>query len=203
MKLLAVLLALCLAGVPAGAEEFQTARLEEMEGFSTYTEANHVDVVVRSGDQPYAGQVELADGEMAVFLDFIQKADEGMTLLRLTLSLTSYDYVAASELTITVGQTDYTFPLFPEVTEYDMTYFEDYVICLTDESLPMVKAMARSKENIFPFRLTGVREVEGSITLPLDRVADLYDTYVDLGGLRQRLDLCREQWPVIIQPHGQ
>lgn len=192
------LVLLFLMCMPARAEGFDQAALEQLDGFSTFREFNQVDTVVRPLSQPYAGQVTLPDGELRAFLDFIHLADADMTFLRLTLSLTSCDYVAAGTMTITVAGKDYAFHIRPQVTEYDLTYYEDYAVCLTDESLPMLKAMARSKQNTFPVELVGNLTVEGSITLPLDEVAALYDTYVDLGGPSQRLDIYREDWPVTI-----
>lgn len=192
-----LLLVLLLCGT-AQAEGFDQVMLEQRDGYSVFREANQVDTVVRPLSQPYGGEVDLMDGSLAVFLDFLQVADEDMTFLRLTLSLTSCDYVAAREMTVTVGGKDYVFQVQPQCTEYDLTYYEDFAVCLTDESLPMVKAMARSKTDTFAIRLVGNATVEGSITLPLDEVADIYDTYVDLGGPAQRLDNCREEWPVAI-----
>lgn len=192
------LLLLLLVWVPACAEGFDQAALEQLEGCYVYKDANQVDTVVRPLSQPYGGEVNLPDGELEVFLDFLQQADTDITFLRLTLSLTSYDYVAAGEMTITVGGKDYIFQLQPQYTEYDLTYYEDYSVCLTDESLPMLKAMARSKTDTFPVTLVGSSVVEGSITLPLDEVAELYDAYVNLGGTSQRLDFCRDEWPVTI-----
>lgn len=182
----------------ASAEGFDQQALEQMENCNIYMEANHVDTVVRPLSQPYAGQVDMEDAELAAFLDFIHMPGEDTTFLRLTLSLTSYEFVAANEMTITAGGRDYVFLVFPQTTEYDMTYYEDYVVCMTDESLPMIKAMARSKEATFPVKLAGAKEVTGCVTLPLDEVAMIYDTYIDLGGPQQHLDACRDTWPVMI-----
>jgi hypothetical protein len=157
-----------------------------------------VDTVVRPLSQPYAAQVDMEDAQLAAFLDYIHMPGEDTTFLRLTLSLTSYEFVAAGEMTVTVGARDYVFPVFAQTTEYDMTYYEDYTVCMTDESLPMIKAMARSGEETFPVKLTGAKEVTGSITLPLDEVAQIYDTYIGLGGAQQHLDACRDTWPVMI-----
>lgn len=198
MRRLLALALLMMTCVTAHAEGFDQAALEQLEGCTLYREANQVDTVVRPLSQPYAGQVSLEDADLAVFLDFIRLETQDVTLLRLTLSLSSCEYLAAGEVAITVAGKVYAFQVCPQVTEYDLTYYEDYAICLTDESLPMLKAMARSKQDTFPIRLTGNLTVEGSITLPLDEVAALYDTYVDLGGPSQRLDSCREDWPVTI-----
>lgn len=202
MKCLTWLLCLMLLAAPALAEEFDQAALEQKENCHIYMEANHVDTVVRPLSQPYEGQVELEDTELSAFLDYIHMPGEDTTFLRLTLSLTSYDFVAANEMTITVGGKNYVFLVFPQVTEYDMTYYEDYIVCMTDESLPMIKAMARSKKDTFPIKLAGAQEVFGSITLPLDEVAQIYDTYIDLGGAQQHLDACRDTWPVMIMNEG-
>lgn len=195
MGLLACLLVLFGAAL---AEDFDQAGLENMENCDVYLEVNGVDTVVRPKDQPYPGETELEDSELSVFLDFVQMPNEDATFMRLTLSLMSYEFVAANEMTIVVGGKNYVFSVFPEVSEYDMTYFEDYITCMTDESLPMIKAMARSKTDTFAIKLAGAGEVNGSITLDLDAVAELYDAYVDLGGAAQDLEQFRALWPVMI-----
>ena len=201
----ALLLALCLvfACVSAVAEGFDQAALEQMEGFMVLQDAYGVNTIVRPEGQPYAGTIDIEDAELETYLDYIQMPDEDATFLRLMVCLTSWEYVGAKQLTITVGDKDYVFRTTPETAEYDLTYFEDYTLCMTDESLPMIKAMARSKQDTFPIELMGEWGTwHGSITLPLDTVAKLYDTYIDLGGTsRQDLSFCRDTWPVMIMKH--
>lgn len=198
-RILCLAAALVLLCVPALAEDFDQAALEQMDAYDVMMDFQQVNTIVRPKDQPYAGTIDVEDGEAAVYLDFIQMPDENATLMRLMLCLTTYEFIGASELTITVGDKDYIFSVFPEISEYDLTYFEDYTICMTDESLPMIKAMARSKTDTFAFQLTGAKGYTGTITLPLDTVADMYDTYIDLGGAQQNLTLCRDLWPVMIE----
>lgn len=197
-RLVCLLVCLAMLCASALAEGFDQERLEQTKDYTTYMDIQQINTIVAPPDQPWMGEAELEDSEVAVYLDFIQMPDEDMTFLRLTLSLTSYEFVAANELTFTVGGKNYVFSVFPEVWEYDLTYFEDYIICMTDESLPMIKAMARSKTDTFAITLAGDTEVHGSITLDLDQVAQIYDTYIDCGGERQNLGLCREMWPVMI-----
>lgn len=199
-RLIAVMLFLVMLGSVAAAE-FNQAGLEKMDNCQVYTDMNGVDTIVRPMDQPYAGETDLEDSELLVYLDFIEMPNENATFLRLTLALKSCEYLAANEMTITVGNTDYVFDVFPQVWEYDMNYFEDYITCMTDESLPMIKAMARSKTDTFAISLAGKKTVCGSITLDLDRVAELYDAYIDFGGTTQGLDFYRELWPVMIIKH--
>lgn len=199
MKRLAwMMIFLLLACAPALAEGFDQAALEQTENCDVYMDINHVDTIVRPRSQPYEGAVNLEDASLEVYLDYICMPSEDTTFLRLTLSLTSYEFVGANELGITVGGKEYVFNVFPETYEYDMTYYEDYIVCMTDQSLPMIKAMARSKSDTFPVRLAGAEEITGAITLPLDEVAEIYDTYIDLGGLQQHLDACRDLWPMMI-----
>ena len=197
-RLVCLLLSMLMLCTAALADGFDQTRLEQTKDYTTYMDIHQVNTIVAPPGQPWMGETELEDSEVAVYLDFIQMPDEDMTFLRLTLSLTSYEFVAAGELTITVGGKDYVFDVFPEVWEYDLTYFEDYIICMTDASLPMIKAMARSKTDTFSIKLAGDMTVQGSITLDLDQVAQIYDTYIDCGGERQNLGLCRELWPVMI-----
>jgi len=200
----AILLALCLVlwCSAALAEGFDQARLEQLEGCMVFQDAYGVNTIVRPEGQPYGGTIDMEDAELEVYLDYIQMPDEDATFLRLMLCLTSWEFTGTRQVTITVGDKDYVFSVTPEVAEYDLTYFEDYTLCMTDESLPMIKAMARSKQGTFAIELTGEwGSRAGTITLPLDVVAELYDTYIDLGGNRQDLSFCRETWPVMIMKH--
>lgn len=195
-RLLCLLAGLMLLCSCALADTFDQAGLEKMEDCDVYLDVNQVDTIVRPRSQPYGGTAEMEDAELSVYLDFIQMPNENATLMRLTLSLISYEFVAANEMIITVGGKDYAFSVFPEVWEYDLTYYEDYITCMTDESLPMIKAMARSKTDTFPVVLAGEKQVQGSITLPLDEIAALYDAYISFGGAKQDLAWYHDLWPV-------
>lgn len=197
-RMLCLLAGLLLLWGSAMAEEFDQPALEALEGYEVTMDAWQVNTIVRPEGQPYEGTMDASDAELLTFLDFIQMPDEDATFLRLTLCLTSYEFIGAGELTVTVNGTDYIFNVFPEVSEYDAVYFEDYSVCMTAESLPMIKAMARSRSDTFAIRLAGAEEYTGAITLPLDTVAEMYDTYIDLGGAKQNLEICRDLWPVMI-----
>lgn len=196
------LIALCLmVGMlltQAWAEEnaFDNAVLEETENCYVYLSDNGVDTVVRPLNQPYMGTVEMEGAELIAYLDYVEMPNEDVTVLRLLLALTVPEHLAASEVTVTVGKKDYIFSVKPMITEYDTTYYEDYALCMTDESLPMIKAMARAKGDSFSVRFSGDVSLTGTITLPNADVADIYDRYIDLGGERQGLEWLREQYPI-------
>ena len=146
--------------------------------------------------QPFSGRTEDAWEELTAYLDFVEDPDEDMTLMRLTVSLVSDRYLAANKLTVTAGSMDYVFEVDHMVSEYDMVYYEDYAVCLSDESLPLIRAMARSRADSFAVILEGQETVRGEISLPPEEAARLYDLYINLGGTAQRLDLVRDRWPV-------
>jgi len=196
------LIALCLmVGMlltQAWAEEnaFDNAALEETGNCYVYLSDNGVDTVVRPLNQPYMGTVEMEGAELIAYLDYVEMPSEDVTVLRLLLALTVPEHLAASEVTVTVGKKDYIFAVKPMITEYDTTYYEDYALCMTDESLPMIKAMARAKGDSFSVCFAGDVSLTGTITLPNADVADIYDRYIDLGGERQGLEWLREQYPM-------
>lgn len=196
------LIALCLmVGMlltQALAEEntFDNAALEETENCAVYLSDNGVDTVVRPLNQPYMGTVEMEGAELIAYLDYVEMPGEDVTVLRLLLALTVPERLAANEVTVTVGKKDYVFSVMPMISEYDTTYYEDYALCMTDESLPMIKAMARAKDDSFLVRFAGDASLVGMITLPNADVAAIYDRYIDLGGERQGLEWLREQYPV-------
>ena len=114
-RLACLLLSMLMLCTAALADGFDQTRLEQTKDYTTYMDIHQVNTIVAPPGQPWMGETELEDSEVAVYLDFIQMPDDDMTFLRLTLSLTSYEFVAAGELTITVGGKDYVFDVFPAV----------------------------------------------------------------------------------------
>ena len=195
-RLAALLLASLLLLGSAAAEGFQSTALRQTEGMTVFPDEDSACTVIRPAGQPFSGHTEDEWEELTAYLDFVEDPDEDMTLLRLTVSLVSDRYLAASRLTVTAGDTDYVFEVNHLVSEYDMVYYEDYAVCLSDESLPMLRALARGRESSFAVALEGQETVRGEISLPPEEAARLYDLYIDLGGKAQRLDLLRDRWPV-------
>lgn len=195
-KLMILLLAALLLTGSALADGFDSAALEQAEGMTVFPDEGSACTVIRPEGQPFPGHTEDAWEELTAYLDFVEDPDEDMTLLRLTVSLVSDRYLAARKMTVTAGDTDYVFEVDHLVSEYDMVYYEDYAVCLSDESLPMLRAMARSREAAFAVTLEGQETVRGEISLPPEEAARLYNLYIDLGGKAQRLDLVRDRWPV-------
>lgn len=197
MRKLAILLlaALLLTG-GALAGGFDSAALEQTEGMTVFPDEGSACTVIRPAGQPFSGRTEDAWEELTAYLDFVEDPNEDMTLMRLTVSLVSDRYLAANKLTVTAGNVDYVFEVDHMVSEYDMVYYEDYVVCLSDESLPLIRAMARSRAESFAVTLEGQETVQGEISLPPEEAARLYDLYITLGGTAQRLDLVRDRWPV-------
>ena len=195
-KLMILLLAALLLTGSALADGFDSAALEQAEGMTVFPDEGSACTVIRPEGQPFSGHTEDAWEELTAYLDFVEDPNEDMTLMRLTVSLVSDRYLAANKLTITAGDTDYVFEVDHLVSEYDMVYYEDYAVCLSDESLPLIRAMARSRVDAFAVTLEGQETVRGEISLPPEEAARLYDLYIDLGGKAQRLDLVRDRWPV-------
>ena len=195
-KILALLLCALLA-LPVYAESaFDFNSLKLLENAYVYEESGTVNTVVRMLNQPYIGQLE--DGELYLFVDYIKMPDYEMTLLRLYVSLTYNGPVQAEELALTVGGKTYTFTVDCQQSEYDGVFMEDYRVCLTGTSLPLLKAVAQQKKDApipVAFLSGGETLLTGEVILPGDDAAYLYDMYIDLGGKRQNLDSLNEVWP--------
>lgn len=195
-KLLPLLLSLLLV-LPVHAEStFDFEALKMLENTYVYEEFGTVNTVVRMLNQPYIGQLE--DGELYLFVDFVKMPDYEMTLLRVFVSLSSDAPVQAQEIALTVGGKTYTFTVDYVQTEYDGTFMEDYRFCLTDASLPFLKAVAQTKQDDpipVSFIYGGEAVLTGQVILPGDDAAYLYDTYIDLGGKTQNLKSLDEVWP--------
>ena len=134
----AVLAALLLASVSRAEEAaVDAAALEAMPGCEVFLDENGVDTVIRPAGQPFAGVAAGQDCELYAYLDGVEKPDEGAVFLRLTVALMTPEAVDAREMTLDAGGGSYVFKVTADTGEYDAMYYEDYAVCLTDESLPL------------------------------------------------------------------
>ena len=174
--------------------------LRQTENCMVYTAANGVDTVIRPLDQPFMGETALEDGELIAYLDYIDLPNEGAVFLRLTFSLLTPEMLGADTLRLSVGKTDYVFPVTPEISEYDTIYYEDYAVCLTEASLPVVEAIIRQKGAPVGVSLEqeGRTPVTGEVVFPAEQVQTVLDRYKEVGGLTQELGRFDTAWPVEI-----
>ena len=176
--------------------EFNNAELQRTENCIVMMQPGSWDVLVCPMNQPYQG--ELADGWLDVSVDYIQKVDLDMTLIRVAVAVEVYDNLYADTIAFTVGDKRYAFSVQAEVFEYDGVYQEDYFICLTDASLPFLKAVAQQKKDEpIPVEFISLEETvtTGSVILPGEEVAWIYDLFIDLGGKSQDLKSVDDLWP--------
>ena len=203
MKKLLVML-LCLLMTAAMAESpFDVAELRQTENMNIFTPYGSVDTVVRPMNQPYMGQATMPeDGGIIAYVDYITLVDADATLLRLVVSIEAYDPVSADQMRITVGKKTYTFDVDYEQSEYDGLYMEDYAVCLTDASLPLLKAIAQQKKDepiLVEFLALGDVVFVGEVIIPGQEAAVLYDRYIDLGGKKQELKRLDATWPCVVK----
>lgn len=202
-KLFACLLALVML-VPSALAEFDTAPLKADPELYAMEIPGTVNTAYRPVNQPYIGQVDEGyDGELVAYVDYITLVDEGVTLLRLVISSTVYDFpLNAQEVRLTVGGKRYTLTVGHEESEYDGMYMEDYSACLTDASLPLLKAIAQQKkDDPIPVELLSLGDVvfSGLVVIPGEEAAALYDRFIDLGGKKQALKKLDELWPCKVE----
>lgn len=201
-RLIALVLALLLCGSAALAE-FDTASLRDMENTTTFTHPGTVNTVTRLLNQPYLAQVDApGEGELSVFVDFITLPDYEVTLLRLLTGTVTYAPLAANEMRITAGGKRYTFTVDYEQSEYDGIYMEDYAVCLTDTSLPLLKAIAQQKtDKPIQVEYLSLGEVvfSAQVIIPGQDAALIYDRFVDYGGKKQDLSWYDAMWPCKVE----
>ncbi len=165
--------------------EADFSMLEAMENASVYLDDDGVTSVVRPGNQPFLAATETEGVTVCAFLDAVEDANLGLTLLRFSLTVEAEDNTWGRELRLKVGKKTYVFPVVPRISEYDMVYQEDYSVCLTGVSLPMVKQMAADRRGVYEFELVGEYPVRGTLTMPAQSVKPLYDLYAASGALKQ------------------
>lgn len=212
-KFFSLLLILCC--LPAAVlAEVDVMALQQMTNMQVFTASNGVDTVIRPADQPFVGVTELEDGELIAYLDYIDMPNENRVFLRLTISVVTPDLYAADTLALTVGKKTYTFRVRPEINEYDTMYYEDYAVCLTEESLPIlqdiIKLGAKTEDvaalhekydlDDKPVQVTlsceGMESIRGSVVIPAENVKAIRDRYEEVGGMAQDFGAFEETWPV-------
>lgn len=193
-----LLLTLLLLLPAAALADMDNDLLESTEGMLVYLDNDQINTIIRPEDQPFEGEVDMPYAYVRAYVDFVERPNDHATLMRLLVGLESEEPQYASELRVTVGGTTYCFPVETVISEYDMIYFEDYSVYFTDESLPMLKAIARAKSDTYAVTLLGEGELHMTLTLPGREIAALYDLYVDAGGTAQELTYLRETFPVTI-----
>lgn len=203
-KILLMILCLLLCLPSAGAESvFDNEELQRMENTYTFTHPGTIDTVVRLENQPYLGQVEdIWDGGLCAYVDYVIMPDHDATLIRLFMATEAFSPIAADEMRLTVGGKRYTFTVNYEQTEYDGLYMEDYAVCLTEASLPLLKAIAQQKKDApIPVEFLSLGDVvfAGEVIIPGDDAALIYDHYIDLGGKKQDLKKLDDVWPCTVE----
>ena len=215
-KFFSLLLLLCC--LPAAVlAEVDVMALQQTANMQVFPASNGVDTVIRPADQPFVGVTELEDGEMIAYLDYIDMPNANRVFLRLTISIVTPDLYAADTLALTVGKKTYAFSVQPEINEYDAVYYEDYAVCLTEESLPIlqdiIKLGAKTEDAAAlhekyglddkPVRVTlsceGMESICGSVVLPAESVKAVCDRYEEVGGMTQDFDAFEETWSVEIR----
>lgn len=199
MKRIMVFLLILFMAVPALAEMDLTL-LREDPDWTSYPAPGSVNTVYRTVNPPYSGQVdEVFDGEMVAFVDYITLVDADVTVPRLVISTSVWDFpLNAQEVRLTVGKNRYTLAVVHTESEYDGLYMEDYETCLVGDGLAMLKAVAQQKkDNPIPVELLSLGEVvfSGLVVIPGAEAADVYDRYIDMGGKKQNVKPLEEVWP--------
>jgi hypothetical protein len=198
-KCLCVMLILILISVSALAE-VDTGRIESMEDASVFLDDNGIDTVIRPNGQPYFGEMNRDNVQLCTYLDFVEMPDmEDTVFIRMTFALETWETIGADRVGIRVGKENYVFEVSPHTSEYDMTYYEDYVVCLTDKSLPMLKAMASGKTDTWEITFYSEDPVTGLLRIDRAAAKKMYNLYVDAKGSKQNLESFRDIWPCIVE----
>lgn len=200
-RLLCVLLMMAFAlPVTAVGEEraFSASVLAQREDVTAYIDENGLTRVYRFSDQPFA--CEISQGlEAVAFVDFVELMLQGCTLPRLTLALISRQPIEARLVEITSGGEVWRFPIMPQASEYDATYYEDYGVILSQEGIPLLQGMGKGRGE-YPFALYADEEAEtplvtGTLLLPKEQASQLYQLFVELGGLEQPMEQANASYP--------
>ena len=174
--------------------EVSVEMLGEAPGMTVFLDDNQVDSVYRMGGQPFLGETDSEDAGICAWLDLVELPDsQDCVIPRLMLCLESYEEIQAQWVEITAGKQVYRFqhPVF-HVSEYDMTFYEDYALYLVGDGRKLLKDLAETGG--FAFSLEG--KVKGRIGETAQTAKELNELYRKAGGDRQNLTDLEEAFPV-------
>ena len=192
-RMLCLLLAVCgLFGGALAHEADMTVLLEGLEHYE-WPDLNRSDTMYRPVNQPWTAQTE--NGKLRMYRDYVDAVNEDVLFLRMTLNLQSDEKLTTPHVEITLGDTVWALTAMVATEEYDGTYYQDYMVYFTDESIDALKAMIRANGQL-TIDIDGVAPYHAEISVPPEELADLYDRYVNAGGLRQRFEMYHSEWPL-------
>lgn len=199
-KWLCIVLALMLCGASASAE-FDFSALKEMEDAIVTDIPGTADTIVRPMRMPYQG--ELGEDDLIANLDYIILPDQEVAALRICLSVSLFEPMQADQVAVTLDGKCYTFSVTPDVSEYDGIYMEDYALVMTSDSMPLMQALSKGKQEqtmtvVFICTEDGMQKT-GSISLPAEDVKELLAEYAAFGGDDQDLALIAERFPCTVE----
>ena len=193
-RFLAVLMMVILLLSTASAHEVDLSVLLEGIEYTEREDLNGVDVMYRPATQPWRFETET--GRLRVYLDYVDDANDDMLFLRLTMNFAAYEKLVTPHMTFTVDGNTWVATAEVNAEEYDGTYYHDYMLYFTDETDDLLKAIIRA-EGMVTVDIDGLEPFHAELELPAEEMADLYDRYVDAGGMRQRFEIYHSIWPLI------
>lgn len=193
-QMIAILLALVLTVPAALAHDVDIAILTEGIEHYCLPDDNKVDTIYRPIGQQWHAENDTGEGRF--FLDYLEIPNEDAVLLRITVAMEMVDYCSLPELILEIGGNRWVFGCELRINEYDGYYYEDFYICLTDESLPVLRDMI-SAGGAVQVRVDTETPFVLDFTIDPAFIADMHDRYVNAGGTRQNLTQFQQLWPSI------
>ncbi len=181
-----LILVLCLTSAFAedGSGLFDLDALDADESLDCFMAGNRIDMIYRPEGQPYFGT--MSEGRVVAFVDYVSLANEGVVVLRLILATQLDDMLCAGTVTLTSGDVTVTASADPTTTEYDAIVQEEYCFWLTADLQPLAESM--TENGTLTFTLNGERTVTGTVEIPAEDFAPLWESWVRLGGPEQPLE---------------
>ena len=190
----AVMLMLALLLSPAMAHDVDIPTLLEGIEYNERGDINGVDTMYRPVTQPWRYDTET--GSLRVYLDYVDAVNDDMLFLRLTMNFATDEKLVTPHMAFTMDGQQWIVTAEVNAEEYDGTYYHDYMLYFTDETDDLLKAIVRA-EGLVMVDIDGIAPFHAELTLPVDEIADLYDHYVNAGGMRQSFEMYHSMWPLI------
>lgn len=198
-KRMLTLIALLLLTSVAQAEVDLQA-LEQTPGYTVFADVDGANTVVRPPNQPFLGTMS-GDGSLIAYLDLVELPNHNAVAPRLTIALELSDRLNADTVTLRFGGSAYCFAATPVISDYDMTYYEDYGLYLVGAAQPLMQALVHANGDLIDVLLTAEdgAALEGSVALSADEVTAILARYEEVGGTAQDLNGMEAITPVEVR----
>lgn len=147
----------------------------------------------------FVGNVEDDEGLIIGSMDI--RIVEGIPpILRLSLYYMGEDWIFVDDIILKPAETRYTFEIHRESEVLDGgSIMEGGIVAITDVSSGLIEDIISGNVGSVRCRLSGDRDVDGQLLIDVESLKQMYNDYVEAGGLKNDFSVVNELYPCAIK----